>query len=70
MEENGRRRNPSRKASRALRSLDANTFINKHPKSLCEDILADESQEQKNETSAIAWANDKNSNDNSRKENM
>ena len=70
MEENGRRRNPSRKASRALRSLDTNTFINKRPKSLCEDILADESQEQKNETSAIAWANDKNSNDNSRKENM
>ena len=69
MEENGRRRNPSRKASRALRSLNTNSVNIKRQKShneATEAILADELQEQKNEGSAItSWTND-----DSRKENM
>ena len=66
MEENGRRRNPLRKASRALRPLNTNSVNIKLQKSQNEAILADDSQEQKNEGSAItSWTND-----DSRKENM
>jgi hypothetical protein len=72
MEENGRRRNPSRKASMALRSLNTNSVnIKRLKESHNEAILADELQdEKKNEAAITTTANDSNSNDDSRKENM
>ena len=71
MRKSGRKRKPSRKASMALESLNTNSFENRRSKkSLRLANLAIDVQEQNNEKSAIAWANDKNSNDDSRKENM
>jgi hypothetical protein len=75
MEENGRRHNHPRKASMALRPLNTNSGNIKRWKSHNEAteaaILADELQDQKkNEAAITTTANDKNSNDDSRKENM
>ena len=79
MEENGRRRNPPRKARRKastpLKPLKANSVNIKRRKShneATEAILADELQDQKKNEAAITTttANDSNSNDDSRKENM
>ncbi|GFH57298.1 predicted protein [Chaetoceros tenuissimus] len=64
MGKNSRRRNRPRKASMALRSLDTNSLDNKRQKqSRGKAILDDNVQEQNNETSAIAWTNDKDAND-------
>ena len=69
MEENGKRRNPARKASLALRSLNTNSGNIKSRKSHKEAIF-DIQEGKKNETAITTRANDKNSNNDSRKENM
>ncbi|GFH53731.1 predicted protein [Chaetoceros tenuissimus] len=62
MGKNSRRRNPPRKAS--IPTVNTNSSNNKHrKKSRGKAILADNVQEQKNETLAIAWTNDKDAND-------
>ena len=70
MEENGRRRNAPRKATMALRPLNTNSVDIKRLKEshneATEAILADELQE----AAITTTANDSNSNDDSRKENM
>ena len=74
MEITGRKRNHSNNTSTPLRPLNTNSVNIKRRKShneATEAILADELQDQKkNETAITIWANDKNSNNDSRKENM
>ena len=69
MEENGRKRNHSSNASMALRPLNTNSVNIKRRKSHKEAIF-DIQEGKKNETAITTRANDKNSNNNSRKENM